>query len=106
MILNVFIQNNRIPIQVPREIYLDNEASFAHFERNLEKDIDPTYHPLSEAFCQKTAILLYDAIQAKHANDIMRFAGYILSRKPGVIGLHFDAQSSEPRFEFIMGTLQ
>lgn len=108
MMLNVFLDGQQVPIHVPREVYLEQGVNFTNLERLWEKALIPSELPTSEALCHKAAELLLTAIASNKTLEMVQLAGYILSRKPGVIGLRLTsaAANADQRCEFIMGTLQ
>ena len=94
MVLNVFIGNQPIQIDIPPKVACDGHEFFAHIDQDMDKGwkIGPTYveSPTKDMRIQIVADRLLAALETKKVVLIELLAGYILHSDPTIKAVKID----------------
>ena len=94
MILNVVIEEQIYPIDVPAEIVADGEEFFGKLDRDMDRgwqmSRDWVDNPDLEQRCQIVGDKMLTAMHNDNKKLLMLLAAYILSRVPGIKGIRID----------------
>ncbi len=107
MILNIMLDDQVYPINVPEFVLTEGEEFFA----KLDSDMDRGYQmsrtwvdsPNQEMRCQIAADRILDAIHKENEKLGMMMAGYILARMPGVTEVRLSSEGDMLEHEIVMG---
>ncbi len=107
MLLNVYIEDRRYPLDVPEALITDAEEFFARMDSDMDKGWQMSRQwverPNGTERCQIVAEKLMMALNAENPEMVSLMGGYILSRMPGVKGVRIDTSGEIQETEFIMG---
>jgi len=106
MILNAYIDEQKIPVEVPDDLPEQAEDFFAKMDADMDRgwqmsrtwvdDLSP------EMRCQVAADRILTALHQDNEKMLMLMAGYILSRLPGVTDVRIDTNGEMLETEFII----
>lgn len=106
MILNVVIEEQIYPIDVPAEIVADGEEFFSKLDRDMDKgwqmSRDWVDNPDVEQRCQIVGDKMLTAMHNDNKKLLMLLAAYILSRVPGIKGIRIDTHGEMMESELVM----
>ncbi len=107
MMLNVYVDSEPYPIQVPREVLEEAEDFFSMMDRDMDRgwqmSRDYVEHPSPIQRCQIAADRILTAMHTGDQKMAALMAGYILSRLPGVRAVDIDTHGEMFNTEIIMG---
>lgn len=105
MILNVFIEDHMVPVDVPDDLLDEAEDFFSKMDGDLDRGwqmgrvwVDA---PDTDQRCRIVADRLLTAIHAENQPMIGMMAAYILKRMPGVSGVRVATNGELQETEFI-----
>lgn len=94
MILNVTLDEQNYPIEVPDHIIKEDEAFFARMDQDMDQGWQMSRewvdNPDQTQRCQIVADKLFTAINQENETMVKLMVGYILSRMPEVKTIHID----------------
>ncbi len=94
MILNVVVDGQTHPLDVPADVVTDGESFFATIDRDMDggwqMSRDYVERPNVVQRCQIVADRIVSAMHTDNAALTLLLAGYILTRLPGVRGVVVD----------------
>jgi hypothetical protein len=106
MILNVVIEEQIYPIDVPAEIVADGEEFFGKLDRDMDRgwqmSRDWVDNPDVEQRCQIVGDKMLTAMHNDNKKLLMLLAAYILSRVPGIKGIRIDTHGEMMETELVM----
>jgi hypothetical protein len=106
MILNVVIEEQIYPIDVPAEIVADGEEFFSKLDRDMDKgwqmSRDWVDNPDVEQRCQIVGDKMLTAMHNDNKKLLMLLAAYMLSRIPGIKGIRIDTHGEMMESELVM----
>ncbi len=106
MILNVVIEEQIYPVDVPAEIVADGEEFFDKLDRDMDKgwqmSRDWVDNPDVEQRCQIVGDKMLTAMHNDNKKLLMLLAAYILSRVPGIKGIRIDTHGEMMESELVM----
>jgi hypothetical protein len=106
MILNVVIEEQIYPVDVPAEIVADGEEFFGKLDRDMDKgwqmSRDWVDNPDVEQRCQIVGDKMLTAMHNDNKKLLMLLAAYILSRVPGIKGIRIDTHGEMMESELVM----
>lgn len=104
MILNVSIDEQHIPVNVPDNLLQEAEEFFTKMDQDMDKGWqmhrDWVDNPHLLGRCQIVADKLLTAVINKNAHMMALMAGYILTRLPGVISTDIDTSGNMQETHF------
>ena len=106
MILNVVIEEQNYPIDVPADIVADGEEFF----RKLDSDMDQGWqmsrdwidNPDLEQRCQIVGDKMLTAMHNDNRKLLVLLAAYMLNRVPGIKGIRIDTNGEMMESELVM----
>lgn len=107
MILNIVVESQEFPIEVPPSLLQDAES----FYRKMDHDMNGGWQmnrywvdaPTIEQRCQIAADKCLSAIHNENTKLATMMAGYILSRMPGTVRVVVDTSGEMQETLFIQG---
>jgi hypothetical protein len=106
MILNVFVDDQCIELEVPESMLAEAENFFAKMDADLEGGLQLgriwVEDPGTEERCKVVGDKLLAALENENQPMIGMMAGYILKRLPGVSGVRLATNGEVHETEFIM----
>jgi hypothetical protein len=106
MILNVVIEEQIYPIDVPAEIIADGEEFFAKLDHDMDQgwqmSRDWVDNPDLEQRCQIVGDKMLTAMHNDNKKLLMLLAAYILARVPGIRGIRIDTNGEMLESELVM----
>lgn len=107
MRLNVVIDDQTYPIEVPQYIVEEAEDFFATLDRDMDKGYQMSRvwvdNPDRMQRCQIAADRILDAIHRENEQLGVMMAAYILVRMPGVSEVHLSSEGDMLEHELVMG---
>lgn len=106
MILNIRIEDQNYPVEVPDEIVQGAEDYFSVLDKDMSKgwqmSRDWVDEPNTEQRCQIVCDRILTAFEHENAKSLVMYAAYILNRLPGVKAVNIDGngEMQETEFEF------
>ncbi len=106
MILNIRIEDQNYPVEVPDEIVSGAEEYFAMLDQDMSKgwqmSRDWVDAPNVEQRCQIVCDRILTAFDHGNSKSLTMYAAYILNRLPGVKAVNIDGngEMQETEFEF------
>lgn len=108
MLLNVYIEDRHYPLDVPEALITDGEEFFAKMDGDMDKGWQMSRQwverPNTTERCQIVADKLMLALNADSPQMVSMMGAYLLSRMPGVKGVHIDTGGEIQETEFILGS--
>jgi hypothetical protein len=105
MKLDIFVSGRKHTLDIPPEVLRDAEAFFrkmdADMDRGWQMGADFIERPDRLQRCQIAATRLLNALMTERQGSVLLMAGYILTRLPGVTGVHIDTTGDMTQTEFI-----
>ena len=105
MVLNVVLDENILPIEVPEDILSGAVELFAKMDKDMDQGWQMSRvwvdNPNREERCQIAASKILDAISAENETLLMLMAGYIKSRYPEVTGVRIDTSGDMTETELL-----
>ena len=104
MVLNVIVDDQSVPVQIPDHILQEAEPFFAKMDLDMDggwqMSRDWVDNPDTTQRCQIVADKLLTALENDNPKLAAMMAGYIASRMPGVTSIDVDASGEiqETRF--------
>jgi hypothetical protein len=106
MILNVYVDGERHPIQVPQEVVDEGQDFFALMDRDMSRgwQMSREYveNPSTVQRCQIAADRILTAMHTGNQKMAVLMAGYILTRLPGTRGVDIDTHGEMFNTELLM----
>jgi hypothetical protein len=106
MILNVVIEEQIYPIDVPAGIIADGEEFFAKLDHDMDQgwqmSRDWVDNPDLEQRCQIVGDKMLTAMHNDNKKLLMLLAAYILARVPGIRGIRIDTNGEMLESELVM----
>jgi hypothetical protein len=106
MILNVVIEEQIYPIDVPAGIIADGEEFFAKLDHDMDQGWqmgrDWVDNPDLEQRCQIVGDKMLTAMHNDNKKLLMLLAAYILARVPGIRGIRIDTNGEMLESELVM----
>lgn len=107
MRLNVVIDDQTYPIEVPQYIVEEAEDFFATLDRDMDKGYQMSRvwvdNPDRMQRCQIAADRILDAIHRENEQLGVMMAAYILARMPGVTEVHLSSEGDMLEHELVLG---
>ncbi|HHC71950.1 MAG TPA: hypothetical protein ENK54_03555 [Thiotrichales bacterium] len=107
MKLDVYLDEEMVPVEIPREVLDNGESFFAKMDEDMARGwkIGPTWveNPDLEQRAQVAADRLAVAIETGNKRLASLLAGYIVSRLPGVKAVRIDPNGEPLNTEFWRG---
>jgi hypothetical protein len=104
MLLNVTINDQTYPLEIPEDIVLEGEAFFAKMDSDMDAGWQMSRewvdHPNPRQRCQIAADKLLTALETENQQTALLMAGYIITRMPGVTDVHIDTTGDISATEF------
>ncbi|WJW74336.1 hypothetical protein QVG61_07350 [Thiohalobacter sp. IOR34] len=98
MILNVYVNDQTHPVEVPDGLLDEAEEFFTRMDRDMDRGYQMSRrwveNPDPVQRCQIAADKLLTALECGNSNLSVMMAGYILKRMPGVRGVHMDLEGN------------
>ena len=108
MILNVIINEQTFPIEVPDQLLDEAESLFQKMDRDMDRgwqmSRDWVEHPDPLQRCQIVADKMLTAIERDEPNVAAMMAGYILKRLPGVSRVDIDTSGDMNETEIVVAS--
>ena len=105
MILNVIINEQNFPIQIPEEMLTEAEDFFQKIDNDMDKGWQMSRkwvdNPNSLQRCQIVADKMLTAIENEKNQMVILFAAYILKRIPGINAVDIDTDGDITATELI-----
>lgn len=105
MKLDIFVADRHHRLDVPPDVLADGEAFFRKMDEDMDRgwQMGPDFieHPNRLQRCQIAAARLLNALVTAREASVMLMAGYILTRLPGVTGVHIDTSGDMTQTEFV-----
>ncbi len=105
MKLDIFVADRHHRLDVPPDVLEDGEAFFRRMDEDMDRgwQMGPDFveHPNRLQRCQIAATRLLNALATAREASVMLMAGYILTRLPGVTGVHIDTTGDMTQTQFI-----
>ena len=104
MVLNVIVDDQPVPLQIPDTLPLEAEGFFAQMDRDMDGGWQMSREwvdsPDTTQRCQIVADKLLTALENENRKLAAIMGGYIVSRMPGVTSVDVDAtgEIQETRF--------
>lgn len=109
MKLDIVVADRRHRLEVPPEVLEEGEAFFRKMDEDMDRgwQMGPDFieHPNRLQRCQIAAARLLNALVTAREASVMLMAGYILTRLPGVTGVHIDTSGDMTQTEFVYGSV-
>ena len=106
MILNVVVQEQVYPVNVPEELVTDATDFFdrldADMDRGWQMSRDWVDHPTTEQRCQIVGDRMLTAMHHDNRKTLMLLCAYVLARVPGVTGIRIDTNGEMMETELVM----
>ncbi len=106
MILNAYIDEQKIPVEVPDDLPEQAEDFFAKMDADMDRGYQMSRKwvdkPDLYQRCQIAADRMFTAMHTGNDQLMMLMAAYILKRMPGVRGVHLDQQGNMLEHEFVL----
>ncbi len=107
MILQVYVDEQTFPIEVPDFVLREATEMFDRMDRDMDRgwQMSRTWveKPDTVQRCQIAADRLLTALHQENEAVTAMMAGYILSRLPGVVGVRVDTTGDITQTEFMTG---
>ena len=107
MILNVVIEEQIYPIEVPAEIIAEGEDFFARLDSDMDQgwqmSRDWVDSPDIEQRCQIIGDKMLTAMHNDNKKLLMLLAAYVLARVPDITGIRIDTNGEMQETELVMG---
>lgn len=106
MILNIRIEDQNYPVDVPEHIISDAEDYFKKLDQDMDKGWQMSRswvdHPDPEQRCQIVADRILGAFEHENQKSLILLSAYILSRLPRVksVDISTTGEIQETSFEF------
>ena len=107
MILNVIVDDQTYPLEVPEFILAEADELFNKMDADMSKGWQMSRewveNPTTKERCQIAADRLLTALENENQNLATMMAGYILKRMPGVNTIRIDVEGDITLTEIYMG---
>lgn len=106
MILNILIEDQNYPIDVPDEIVSEADDYFSALDKDMARGWQMSRswvdNPTVEQRCQIVADKILGAFEQENRKSLLLLCAYILSRLPGVktVAIDGNGEMQETSFEF------
>lgn len=106
MLLNIRIEDQTYPLDVPDSIVAEGSDFFSVIDRDLDKGWQMSRswvdNPDNEQRCQIVADKMLSAFEHENQKSLLMLAGYILARMPEVksVDISTSGEIQETSFEF------
>ena len=106
MILNIRIEDQDYPVEVPDAIVAEGGDYFQHLDQDMDKgwqmSRDWVDKPNTEQRCQIVADRILGAIEHENRKSLIMLAAYILSKMPElkVVDISTNGEMQETLFEY------
>lgn len=106
MILEVYVEDSMLKVEVPREILDEGSEFFAMMDRDMDKGwkMGPEYieNPDATQRAQIAADKMLTAIDTENKRLLVMMAGYIASKLPGVKAVKIATEGDPRASEFLI----
>ena len=106
MILNIRIEDQDYPIEVPDQIVSEGGDYFQHLDQDMDKGWQMSRRwvdsPDQEQRCQIVADRILGAIEHENSKSLMMLSAYILAKMPAIkrLDISTNGEMQETVFEF------
>lgn len=108
MRLNVFVEEETYPLDIPDQVLNDASDFFEKMDRDMDAgwqmSKDFVENPNQTQRCQIVADRLLTSLMNGKTNMVMLMAGYILARLPGITGVQVDTEGDIMMTEMVYET--
>jgi hypothetical protein len=106
MILNVVIEEQTFPIEVPEGFIAEAEEFFSSMDADMDKgwqmSRDWVQSPDAYQRCQIVGDKILTAIHSENKKLLVLLAGYVLARIPGISAIRIDTNGEMLETELVM----
>ena len=107
MILNLVVQEQVYPVNVPDSLISEATDFFDKMDADMNKgwqmSRDWVDHPTIEQRCQIVGDKMLTAMHQDNKKMLMLLCAYILARAPGVTGIRIDTNGEMMETELVLG---
>lgn len=106
MILNIVVQEQNYPVQVPDSLLAEAEDFFSKLDRDMDKgwqmSRDWVDHPDPVQRCQIVGDKMLTAMHNDNRQMLLLLSAYVLARMPGVSAIRIDTNGEMLETELVM----